>query len=143
MDRISTLRSRNRFEPIKHAVVTERNNLWLPRIRDLVQSASEPTLVLVGAAHLGGADGLVSQLAACGLRPSTRRYSQFIFLTNWSEAFDGTNAFLLYGSPGLRILFQLRTGEKGSVAITKSGLVDTIEGLLRWIAAETPRGAIQ
>ena len=47
-----------------------------------------------------------------------RRYSKFVFLTNGSEAFDGTNAFLLYGSPGLRILFRLRTGEKGSVAIT-------------------------
>jgi uncharacterized protein YbaP (TraB family) len=68
VDRISTLHSRNRFEPIKHAVITARNYLWLPTIRDLVHSASEPTLVLVGAAHLGGPDGLVPQLAACGLR---------------------------------------------------------------------------
>jgi hypothetical protein len=67
VDRISTLHSRNRFPPIKNALITARNNLWLPIIRELVQSASEPTLVLVGAAHLGGLDGLVSQLALCGL----------------------------------------------------------------------------
>jgi len=67
LDRINSLHTPNTFEPIKRAVVTERNNLWLPRIRDLVQSASEPTLVLVGAAHLGGPDGLVAQLAAYGL----------------------------------------------------------------------------
>lgn len=68
VDRISTLHSRNRFAPIKHAVITARNYLWLPAIRELVQSANEPTLVLVGAAHLGGADGLLPQLAARGLR---------------------------------------------------------------------------
>lgn len=68
LDRISTLHSRNRFAPIKHAVITGRNYLWLPAIRDLVQSANEPTRVLVGAAHLGGRDGRVSQLTACGLR---------------------------------------------------------------------------
>jgi uncharacterized protein YbaP (TraB family) len=68
VDRIGTLHSRNRFEPIKHAVITARNYLWLPTIRDLVRSASEPTLVLVGAAHLGGPDGLVPQVVACGLR---------------------------------------------------------------------------
>lgn len=68
VDRISTLHTRNRFAPIKQAVITARSHLWLPTIRDLAQSASEPTLVLVGAAHLGGADGLLPQLAACGLR---------------------------------------------------------------------------
>jgi uncharacterized protein YbaP (TraB family) len=68
VDRINSLHTPNRFEPIKRAVVTERNNLWLPRICDLVRSACEPTLVIVGAAHLGGPDGLVSQLAASGLR---------------------------------------------------------------------------
>ena len=32
------------------------------------------------------------------IKIDARRYSKFVFLTNWSEAFDGTNAFLL-GSP--------------------------------------------
>lgn len=68
VDRISTLYSRNRFAPIKHAVITARNSLWLPIIRELKQSANEPTLVLVGAAHVGGPDGLMLQLAAAGLK---------------------------------------------------------------------------
>ena len=68
VDRISSLHWLNRFAPVKHAVITARNYLWLPTIRELVQSANEPTLVLVGAAHLGGSDGLLPQLAARGLR---------------------------------------------------------------------------
>jgi uncharacterized protein YbaP (TraB family) len=68
VDRINTLHTRARFAPIKHAVITARNSLWLPTIRDLAESAQEPTLVLVGAAHLGGVGGLISQLADSGLR---------------------------------------------------------------------------
>lgn len=68
IERISTLHWLNRFAPIKHAVITARNCLWLPIIRELAQSAREPTLVLVGGAHLGGTDGLLPQLAADGLK---------------------------------------------------------------------------
>jgi hypothetical protein len=68
VDRISSLHTRNRFAPVKRAIVTARNYLWLPRIRDLVQTASEPTLVLVGAAHLGGPGGLLQQLTNVGLK---------------------------------------------------------------------------
>jgi uncharacterized protein YbaP (TraB family) len=68
VDRIGALHTRNRFAPIKHAVITARNFLWLPTIRELVQSANEPTLVVVGAAHLGGSSGLLPLLAAGGLR---------------------------------------------------------------------------
>lgn len=68
VERISTVHWLNRFAPIRQAVITARNHLWLPTIRELAESAEEPTLVLVGAAHLGGADGLLPQLAACGLR---------------------------------------------------------------------------
>ena len=66
--RAGTLHGLTRFSPVKDAELTSRNYLWLPTIRELVRSAREPTLVLVGAAHLGGSDGLVSQLAAGGLR---------------------------------------------------------------------------
>jgi uncharacterized protein YbaP (TraB family) len=69
VDRISTLHTRNRFPPIKHAVITARHYLWLPTIRELAQSAAnEPTLVLVGVAHLGGSHGLLPLLGAEGLR---------------------------------------------------------------------------
>lgn len=69
VDRINSLHTRNRFTPIKHANITARNYLWLPTVRDLVQSSNEATLVLVGAAHLGGADGLLLRLARDGVRP--------------------------------------------------------------------------
>jgi hypothetical protein len=68
IDRINSHYTRNRFSEIRHAVIAARNCLWIPTIRELVQSANAPTLVLVGAAHFGGPDGLVSQLAAGGLR---------------------------------------------------------------------------
>lgn len=68
VDRLSSHYTRNRFPEIRHAVIAARNSLWIPTIRELVQSANAPTLVLVGAAHLGGPDGLVSQLAAGGIR---------------------------------------------------------------------------
>ncbi len=48
--------------------MTSRNRLWLPTIRELVESATEPMLVLVGAAHLGGSEGLLPLLSADGLR---------------------------------------------------------------------------
>jgi uncharacterized protein YbaP (TraB family) len=70
VERISTLHSINRFAQIKHAMLAARNHLWLPTVRELVQSANEPTLVLVGVAHLGGSDGLLPLLGACGLRLS-------------------------------------------------------------------------
>jgi uncharacterized protein YbaP (TraB family) len=68
VERISSTQWLNRFAPVKDAIMTARNRLWLPTIRELVQSAAEPTLVLVGAAHLGGSDGLLQLLRADGLR---------------------------------------------------------------------------
>jgi uncharacterized protein YbaP (TraB family) len=66
--RAGTMHGLTRFAPIRHAELTSRNFLWLPTIGELVRSAREPMLVLVGAAHLGGPDGLLSQLADGGLR---------------------------------------------------------------------------
>jgi uncharacterized protein YbaP (TraB family) len=68
VERISSTQWLNRFAPVKEAVMTARNRLWLPTIRELVQSATDPTLVLVGAAHLGGPDGLLPMLGVEGLR---------------------------------------------------------------------------
>ena len=68
IDQISSLHSRNRFPPIKNALISARNCRWLPIIRELAHSATEPTLVLVGVAHIGGSEGLLSKLAAGGLK---------------------------------------------------------------------------
>jgi hypothetical protein len=70
VEQICTLQTVMRFAPIKHAVIAARNYHWLPTIRKLIESSEVPTLVLVGVAHLGGADGLVAQLTACGQRPA-------------------------------------------------------------------------
>ena len=68
IDQISSLHSRNRFPPIKNTLISARNCRWLPIIRELAHSATEPTLVLVGVAHIGGSEGLLSKLAAGGLK---------------------------------------------------------------------------
>jgi hypothetical protein len=67
IDRINSTDSLNRFEAIKEANINARNRLWLRTICELAQSANEPSLVLVGVAHLGGADGLLPLLAGRGL----------------------------------------------------------------------------
>jgi uncharacterized protein YbaP (TraB family) len=48
-----------------HVLTTERNQRWLPRIRGLLQQRGD-YLVVVGALHLIGPDGLVSLLRAEG-----------------------------------------------------------------------------
>jgi hypothetical protein len=77
------------------------------------------------------------------LQADARRYSKFVFLTNWSEAFDGTNAFLLRSPDGFRILFRLHNDQRGSASVTKTGLVSAIQQFLNWMVAESPRGSIQ
>jgi hypothetical protein len=62
-----TCRGLMRYDAIREAMVAARNSRWLPKVRALVASANEPTLILVGAAHLGGPEGLVAQLRAYGL----------------------------------------------------------------------------
>lgn len=50
---------------LRHAMFVARNRLWLPRILNLLTSPA-PTLVLVGAGHLGGPDGLLALLNHAG-----------------------------------------------------------------------------
>lgn len=50
-------------------VNVERNRAWLPKIEAMLEApAGHDTLVVVGALHLLGPDGLVAQLKARGLR---------------------------------------------------------------------------
>jgi uncharacterized protein YbaP (TraB family) len=45
----------------------ERNDTWVPKIeKHLTQSAKDDTLVVVGALHLLGPDGVVEKLRARG-----------------------------------------------------------------------------
>jgi uncharacterized protein len=67
IDQLNSTLSINRFASIKQVNIHTRNQRWLSKILKLVQVVDESTLVLVGAAHLGGAEGLVPLLAAAGL----------------------------------------------------------------------------
>lgn len=51
---------------IAQAIFEFRNLMWLPRILKILGSATVPTLILVGAGHLGGASGLLALLNQAG-----------------------------------------------------------------------------
>ena len=58
------------FEPypeLEAALVTDRNRNWLPRLADWL-AGDTTVLVVVGAGHLPGPDGLIALLAAEGFR---------------------------------------------------------------------------
>ena len=54
---------RTRYPEIYARMLADRNRAWLPKLVERL-SGSEPQLVIVGAAHLQGPDGLVAQLKA-------------------------------------------------------------------------------
>ena len=58
---------KNEFPDIYQALIVDRNNAWLPKIEAMVET-SEVEFVLVGALHLAGDDGLLSQLVDRGYR---------------------------------------------------------------------------
>lgn len=59
---------RQRYPDLYRHINVERNDAWLPEIEAmLAQPGSDDTLVVVGALHLLGGDGLVEKLRAKGL----------------------------------------------------------------------------
>ncbi len=58
---------RNEFPAIHQALLVDRNNAWMPQIEAMLKT-SEVEFVLVGALHLAGDDGLLSQLSARGYK---------------------------------------------------------------------------
>jgi hypothetical protein len=73
----------------------------------------------------------------------SKRYSKFVFLTNWGEAFDGTNAFLLKAPNGFRILYQLKNDIRGSALVSHLGLRNAAQSFVKWVSDEASRGSIQ
>lgn len=60
---------RKEFPQLYRRVNVDRNQAWLPRIRQLLDGRKdEDALVVVGSLHLLGEDGLVAQLKAKGYR---------------------------------------------------------------------------
>lgn len=58
---------KNEFPAIHKALLVDRNNAWMPQIEAMLKT-SEVEFVLVGALHLAGDDGLLSQLIARGYK---------------------------------------------------------------------------
>ena len=58
---------KNEFPAIYKALLVDRNNAWMPKIEAMLNTA-EVELILVGALHLAGADGLLSQLSSRGYK---------------------------------------------------------------------------
>jgi len=53
------------YPDLHQKIIVERNQRWLPEIEKLIQQASG-AMVVVGAAHLVGKDGIVEMLKAKG-----------------------------------------------------------------------------
>jgi len=61
------LNSFKEYPGIYKALLVDRNNKWLPKIQTLI-GLKENSLVIVGAAHLIGADGIIASLKYKGYR---------------------------------------------------------------------------
>ena len=58
-----------KYADLYRRINVDRNQAWLPKLRAMLDtSGDDDTLVVVGALHLVGKDGLVSQLKAKGYR---------------------------------------------------------------------------
>lgn len=57
-----------KFPDLERAILTERNQRWIPQIRGMLQGQDD-VLVVVGAAHLLGSKGVVELLKAAGESP--------------------------------------------------------------------------
>ncbi len=58
---------RNRYPTLYQHINVERNDAWLPKIEQMLATpGSDDTLVVVGALHLLGSDGVVEKLRARG-----------------------------------------------------------------------------
>lgn len=72
-DRLATLllAGRNEYPELHQRIVVDRNRRWLADIEKLVQQGGG-AMVVVGAAHLVGADGVIEMLKAKGYRVEQR-----------------------------------------------------------------------
>ena len=61
------LKEFERYPELQQAVLTNRNNKWIQQIEPLINQ-SEDYLIVVGAAHLLGSDGLIEQMQRKGYK---------------------------------------------------------------------------
>jgi uncharacterized protein len=60
---------REQFEPVYQQLLVQRNQNWMPKIKNYLQTPTTE-FVMVGSAHLVGPDGLIQQLKKAGYRIS-------------------------------------------------------------------------
>lgn len=65
LDELMLRDMRTKYPAIYQELILKRNNAWLPKIDELLQTP-EVEFVLVGAGHMAGKDGLLAQLRAKG-----------------------------------------------------------------------------
>jgi len=58
---------KNDFPEMHKALLIDRNNAWMPQIETMLKTRAVE-FVLVGALHLAGEDGLLTQLSARGYK---------------------------------------------------------------------------
>jgi uncharacterized protein YbaP (TraB family) len=69
LQNITVTKMQNEYPELYRSVNVERNRSWLPQLRRLLDDEPEKdAMVVVGALHLLGPDGLVAQLKANGYR---------------------------------------------------------------------------
>lgn len=56
------------YPELYRALDVQRNQLWVPRVRTML-NADRPSMIVVGLYHLVGPDSMLAQLAAGGVRP--------------------------------------------------------------------------
>jgi hypothetical protein len=61
------LASMREYPEVYQKLLVDRNRRWLPKIERIIQQG-ERTMIVVGAAHLVGKDGLISLLRARGYK---------------------------------------------------------------------------
>ncbi|MDQ3206662.1 MAG: TraB/GumN family protein [Pseudomonadota bacterium] len=66
LDRLGRLDMRDKTPETYRLMNVVRNQAWLPKIRALLDAGAQDTLVVVGALHLLGEDGLVQHMQAAG-----------------------------------------------------------------------------
>ena len=67
LERLIIKDMRNELPTLYRALIVQRNNDWLPQIRNMLRTP-ETELVLVGSGHLVGTDGLLHKLEKLGYR---------------------------------------------------------------------------
>ena len=66
LERLVVTDMQQQFPALYNRLLVDRNLLWLPQIKQMLKTEKETELVLVGAGHLVGSDGLLLQLAQQG-----------------------------------------------------------------------------